>query len=1404
MGRPTRTATRRESPQTLRPDPPTSFGARLLEDARFPPSDAAGRQLPVLSPAERAYMIRKAKEAALALIDHAHTLDGPVSWHYTGKFRGIQMYRGEGSADHQATAGTEFLCGVATMQGSLEEVAAFFDQQTTDRMRSRQADDVLDCGVLYSLLAGEARNPFHRVAVKYQSLEGPSRFSRARDYCFLECQDTFRHASGRRGWVLSMHSIKLPSCPELSGIVRGSMYHSGYVFVEAEKSGYMDVMHSLQLNFKSSSRLPHFLLNAALKRRILTVVQISREIQAARVGRHPLLKKKDLMSKRGRSQCANCQRRFTLFVRKTRCRLCGEVVCQQCAPVMEVDVPGQPLRKTRICSRCYSKSPLEDSDSKDEDEDVRAIPAGLAAGAYAQIRRDENETHYSFMRRDENGTHYSFTRRDENATNYGDGAELSPTAGRRNKDKLGSDEDDDDEEEGEDGLEEQSSCSVFAQSRFTRTSADSMELPDFSSSGVDPMDADVIDEDAIARYSEASSAFWNESTMASTTSWKEKSGVYKSAAEREASSASHFLTAEDTEEELDKRARRYNPTLSIRDYSKEYGRHSRNTSVRPSMPPPPPPPYSPSEEDEDDEYRALSASALREHNERLPQKKRTDGAMRKVLNVASEAATVENDKSAANKSGNGSDSEARRTTASTIADPALRGTTGSAILNQVRANRSRTILFNPESEFRSTDAMLQMEDEHNKRMEDIKRMQAAQRQASESDKMEYQPATRTSSRTSSGPQQGSDPSSGKARSSNSSSRASGEAARSSSNKGSDAGSDSVEGVQEPPKVEAAPKNPKLVSIHSLAARSAPTFAKETIRVSGPPSEHVEDLSFAPEPAVQPQPVFNGLKPKSRSSSDDEEARPAKVNVASVKYEAPSSPVPRESEIEPVKAESKFVETDQVRESEVLLMQGNSVAVHAPISPRESTIALLERASSVRESTMFDEDLINRPTEDIMEQVRANRTNGSGYVSDNEFRSTETMKTLEEEHRQRMAELNRIAVDETGTRISRLLDGDDDDELDEFDLPPPRIKRSGTIPFSPEEVERSTEVMEVMAADHQRRMEELNRIALESVGTRISKFGMEDEKEEEEDPLAVSRISTHPQPRNTGDFDQSDLEFVPTIEEDSTYAEYGSLKETPGSSSSTEQSERPSTPRESTMSDMSQLDMELINRPTEDLMDQVRANRNRKLLNVGDFSASGANGYRSTTAMHDMEAMHRKRMSELNRIAVDTMGYRISKLDVADDDEADERDMAWRNTDMMEQVESDHERKMAALRDKLAQLEFECRESIASVLTAEEIEGLEDEVLEDDAAAAALSKPSNDTSWIGARAAKPSKLIRTTRAMPPRFAEPVSARTLYEQIGELSKLQREMALAQTEGDEEEVRARIKEQYRLLRSIKLRGS
>ena len=73
-------------------------------------------------------------------------------------------------------------------------------------------------------------------------------------------------------------------------------------------------------------------------------------------------------------QCMICKQKFTAFVRKHHCRMCGRVVCSHCSPDKAdiAQLSGAPPsgKLERICSQCNKpsiESSFNDSTSKIED-----------------------------------------------------------------------------------------------------------------------------------------------------------------------------------------------------------------------------------------------------------------------------------------------------------------------------------------------------------------------------------------------------------------------------------------------------------------------------------------------------------------------------------------------------------------------------------------------------------------------------------------------------------------------------------------------------------------------------------------------------------------------------------------------------------------------------------------------------------------------------------------------------------------------------------------------------------------------------------------------------------------------------------------------------------------------------
>lgn len=324
---------------------------------------------PELSKREKAYLIAKAQESAKALVEGARSSHGPIRWTEAGTQNGAQMYKG--AARTPGVSGGEdvnYMCGATTLPATLDECAAFFDLSTTPMMKDFVATqaDVHDGVVLYTLAAPSHENHFmHQITVKWllTNLMHPIH---DRDFLTLECQDVFTDMTGRRGWVRSYHSIKLPCCPDMQqemGFVRGSFYHSGYVFVESEKPGWLDCIYSLQINLKGNLKLPSALYFAMMKRRIGTVGSLGQVLHARRLGKQTFLSDLELVPKNQRARCHLCAVGFGVLTRKTRCRKCGEVVCHPCTQIWDINVPKFGPKKVRVCTKCCTHSTRRRTDA---------------------------------------------------------------------------------------------------------------------------------------------------------------------------------------------------------------------------------------------------------------------------------------------------------------------------------------------------------------------------------------------------------------------------------------------------------------------------------------------------------------------------------------------------------------------------------------------------------------------------------------------------------------------------------------------------------------------------------------------------------------------------------------------------------------------------------------------------------------------------------------------------------------------------------------------------------------------------------------------------------------------------------------------------------------------------------
>ncbi|KAG7394101.1 hypothetical protein PHYBOEH_005839 [Phytophthora boehmeriae] len=321
-------------------------------------------QPPLLSSRERQYLVRKSCEAAQELVERARSAGGPISWRHVEKSNGVQVYAGaprSGAAGAALSAAS--MCGVTCVPGTVKEVASLFQLGSSRSMKEfarAHREWFYDGVVLHTLAPRTKEKPLHQVTAKWMVVQTPHGLPH-RDFCYLECQDKFIDARGRKGWVLGQHSIKLPGCDELKkefGLVRGSLYHSGFVVVESEeRPGHVDVIHLVQINFKEHTPVPASFLRA----RVVFVAQVRNMLRSKRLNEQRYLSDLELVPRKYRARCSVCQDSFSLLLlRKLNCRKCGEVVCAACSKEFPIENRnfaatngGEEVRKLRICMHCF-------------------------------------------------------------------------------------------------------------------------------------------------------------------------------------------------------------------------------------------------------------------------------------------------------------------------------------------------------------------------------------------------------------------------------------------------------------------------------------------------------------------------------------------------------------------------------------------------------------------------------------------------------------------------------------------------------------------------------------------------------------------------------------------------------------------------------------------------------------------------------------------------------------------------------------------------------------------------------------------------------------------------------------------------------------------------------------------
>ncbi|CAI5709049.1 unnamed protein product [Peronospora destructor] len=316
--------------------------------------------VPQLSTTEKNYLLGLAKHACKEVVYCSRQKDGPMNWIQLSSDDGVDVFQGVnncGTSNTQDTKALTYLRGACKIHATIDEISDFFKLDTPAKLSGYAqtvGKDLLDQKTLLTLATPTPENPKHFVAIKWSAVESPSKVTRNRDFCYIECHDEFVDSNTkRRGWVKSIHSIRLPFCPPLHrshGLVRGSFYRSGYVFTESEEKGCVDAVHTLHMDIKGNA--PDWLTILVTKRRIKSIAEVDRHFQLQRLAQGKLLGDLELPDKEKVTWCQLCKTRFGFFHRRRICRKCGKVVCTPCGNAFWLDYAGFGPKKVEVCLKC--------------------------------------------------------------------------------------------------------------------------------------------------------------------------------------------------------------------------------------------------------------------------------------------------------------------------------------------------------------------------------------------------------------------------------------------------------------------------------------------------------------------------------------------------------------------------------------------------------------------------------------------------------------------------------------------------------------------------------------------------------------------------------------------------------------------------------------------------------------------------------------------------------------------------------------------------------------------------------------------------------------------------------------------------------------------------------------------
>ncbi|CAK5015824.1 unnamed protein product [Aphanomyces euteiches] len=309
---------------------------------------------PPLSPDKIEELRAVGYRAQRDLLEYTKLTGGQVEWTLRTTDANVKIYSaGEGNLP--------LFLGTAEIQSTLDEMRGIMTAPTTaDARRVNDAyfPDVLDEVRLYLLSTPTEDRPNHFSFVSWLLHRSPlqGRIVRNRDICCVMHLDDIE-IDGKKACLGAYKSVALPACPDLEekyGVVRADFIHFGFIFMETDKPGVLQMKHLEHVDPNGQVNgdiIGGLLMYKMTESQYNAMSAMQANVYAHRLSRVSYLPLAAYVNKHSRTKCAVCLKKFGAFARKSNCRRCGEVVCSKVCSA-KYKVAMAVLIELRVCSRC--------------------------------------------------------------------------------------------------------------------------------------------------------------------------------------------------------------------------------------------------------------------------------------------------------------------------------------------------------------------------------------------------------------------------------------------------------------------------------------------------------------------------------------------------------------------------------------------------------------------------------------------------------------------------------------------------------------------------------------------------------------------------------------------------------------------------------------------------------------------------------------------------------------------------------------------------------------------------------------------------------------------------------------------------------------------------------------------